>query len=88
MIRERWRLVDILLLRLPRYEVQLGGYCYVARGSRYGERLPIPGHRQKRQQARFPLRRDCVLFHCLSPHRSRQSGTCVRCRQRHHTPAG
>jgi len=38
-IREQWRLVDILLLRLPRYEVQLGGYCYVIRGSRYGERF-------------------------------------------------
>lgn len=38
-IRERWRLVDILLLRLPRYEVQLGEYRYVARGSRYRERF-------------------------------------------------
>nr|HID13720.1 hypothetical protein [Anaerolineae bacterium] len=38
-IRERWRLVDILLLRLPRYEVQLGEYRYVVRGSRYGERF-------------------------------------------------
>jgi hypothetical protein len=36
-IRERWNLVDILLLRLPRYEVSLGEYRYVARGSRYGE---------------------------------------------------
>ncbi len=36
-IRERWRLVDILLLRLPRYEVQLGEHCYVVQGSRYGE---------------------------------------------------
>jgi len=36
-IREQWRLVDILLLRLPRYEVQLGKYYYTARGSRYGE---------------------------------------------------
>jgi len=38
-IREQWRLVDILLLRLPRYEVQLGKYCYTAQGSRYGERF-------------------------------------------------
>jgi len=38
-IQERWRLVDILLLRLPRYEVQLGDYCYLVRGSRYGERF-------------------------------------------------
>jgi len=36
-IRERWRLVDMLLLRLPRYDVQLGGDGYVVRGSRYGE---------------------------------------------------
>ena len=35
-IQERARLVDVLLLRLPRYEVQLGEYRYVARGSRYG----------------------------------------------------
>ena len=36
-IRECFRLVDLLLLRLPRYEVQLGQYGYVVRGSRYGE---------------------------------------------------
>lgn len=36
-IRERWNLVDILLLRLPRYEVSLGEFRYVTRGSRYGE---------------------------------------------------
>jgi len=35
-IQERARLVDVLLLRLPRYDVQLGEYHYVARGSRYG----------------------------------------------------
>ncbi len=35
-IQERWRLVDILLLRLPHYDLQLGKYCYVAQGSRYG----------------------------------------------------
>ena len=39
MILERWRLVDILLLRLPCYTVQLGEYRYIARGSRYGERI-------------------------------------------------
>lgn len=38
-IRERWRLVDIILLRLPRYEVQLERQRYIARGSRYGERF-------------------------------------------------
>jgi hypothetical protein len=38
-IEERWGLVDILLLRLPRYEVQLGKHYYVVRGSRYGERF-------------------------------------------------
>lgn len=36
-IREQWRLVDILLLRLPCYTVQLGEHRYVARGSRYRE---------------------------------------------------
>lgn len=35
-IEERWRLVDILLLRLPHYELQLGRYRYTAQGSRYG----------------------------------------------------
>ena len=35
-IQETWRLVDILLLRLPRYEIQLGKYRYVVQGSRYG----------------------------------------------------
>jgi hypothetical protein len=35
-IHERWRLVDILLLRLPRYEIQLGEHRYVAEGNRYG----------------------------------------------------
>ena len=38
-VRERLRLVDVLLLRLPRYEVQLAGDCYVIRGSRYGRRF-------------------------------------------------
>lgn len=38
-IREWSRLVDVLLLRLARYEVQLGRDCYVIRGSRYGERF-------------------------------------------------
>ena len=38
-VRERLRLVDMLLLRLPRYEVQLAGDCYVIRGSRYGRRF-------------------------------------------------
>jgi hypothetical protein len=35
-IQEQWRPVDILLLQLPHYELQLGKYRYVARGSRYG----------------------------------------------------
>lgn len=38
-IQETWRLVDILLLRLPRYEVQLGEYRYIVQGSRYGGRF-------------------------------------------------
>jgi len=36
-IYESMRLVDVLLLRLPRYELQLGQHRYVALGSRYGE---------------------------------------------------
>ena len=36
-IQEQWRLVDMLLLRPPRYRVQVGEQRYVARGSRYGE---------------------------------------------------
>ena len=38
-IQETWRLVDILLLRLPRYEIQLGEYYYTVQGSRYGGNL-------------------------------------------------
>jgi hypothetical protein len=36
---ERWQLVDLLLLRLPRYELRMGDNRYLARGSRYGEYL-------------------------------------------------
>jgi hypothetical protein len=36
-IQEQWRLVDMLLLRPPRYQVQVGEQHYVARGRRYGE---------------------------------------------------
>jgi hypothetical protein len=35
-IYERWKLVDVLLLRLPRYEIRIGSTCYIAEGSRYG----------------------------------------------------
>jgi hypothetical protein len=35
-IREHWRAVDILMLRMPRYEVQIGEHRYIAEGSRYG----------------------------------------------------
>jgi hypothetical protein len=34
-IHERWRLVDILLLRMPRYEVHIGEHHYIAEGNRY-----------------------------------------------------
>jgi hypothetical protein len=34
-IRERWQLVDILLLRMPRYEVHVGEHHYIAEGNRY-----------------------------------------------------
>lgn len=33
-IQERWRLVDMLLLRLPRYDLYLGTDRYIAWGSR------------------------------------------------------
>ena len=35
-IREVWRLVDVLLLRMPRYEVHFGEHHYLAEGNRYG----------------------------------------------------
>lgn len=35
MIREHWRAVDILMLRMPRYEVQMGEHRYLAEGNRY-----------------------------------------------------
>ena len=35
-IREVWRLVDVLLLHLPRYEVHFGEHRYLAEGNRYG----------------------------------------------------
>ena len=38
-IREHWRLVDILLLRLPSYDVQIGDNHFVAQGSRYSDDL-------------------------------------------------
>jgi len=38
-IQERWGLVDILLLRLPHYEVEFGKHRYIVRGSRYGARF-------------------------------------------------
>jgi hypothetical protein len=34
-ICERWRMVDILLLRMPRYEVHIGDHHYIAKGNRY-----------------------------------------------------
>ncbi|MBC7227919.1 MAG: hypothetical protein H5T61_11925 [Thermoflexales bacterium] len=38
-ITEQWELVDMLLLRLPRYLFQWEGASYIARGSRFGERF-------------------------------------------------
>lgn len=35
-IHEVWRLVDVLLLHLPRYEVRFGEHRYLAEGNRYG----------------------------------------------------
>jgi hypothetical protein len=35
-IHESWRLVDVLLLRMPRYEVHFGEHHYLAEGNRYG----------------------------------------------------
>lgn len=52
-IHERWRLVDILLLRLPRYELQLGNQRYTAIGGRYGYYLyqifPMPEEEEQNQ---------------------------------------
>ncbi len=38
-ITEQWELVDLLLLRLPRYLFQWDGNPYIARGNRFGERF-------------------------------------------------
>lgn len=38
-VAEQWELVDMLLLRLPRYLFQWEGVSYIARGSRFGERF-------------------------------------------------
>lgn len=38
-IGEQWELVDMLLLRLPRYLFRWEGASYIARGSRFGERF-------------------------------------------------
>ncbi len=38
-VAEQWELVDMLLLRLPRYRFQWEGVSYIARGSRFGERF-------------------------------------------------
>lgn len=36
-IQEQWELVDLILLRLPRYRFGWGGATYIARGNRFGE---------------------------------------------------
>jgi len=38
-VAEQWELVDMLLLRLPRYLFQWEGASYIARGSRFSERF-------------------------------------------------
>ncbi len=38
-VAEQWELVDMLLLRLPRYLFHWEGASYIARGSRFGERF-------------------------------------------------
>jgi len=38
-VTEQWELVDMLLLRLPRYHFQWEGTPYVARGNRFGEQF-------------------------------------------------
>ena len=38
-IEEQWGLVDMILLRLPRYVLHVGTRAYTFLGSRYGERL-------------------------------------------------
>jgi hypothetical protein len=52
-IHEQWRLVDILLLRLPRYEVRMGEHHYVAQGSRYGTnvyRILLPDEEEEEEE--------------------------------------
>ena len=39
MVTEQWELVDLLLLRLPRYLFQWEGSPYIARGNRFGEQF-------------------------------------------------
>jgi len=38
-VTEQWELVDLLLLRLPRYLFQWEGSPYIARGNRFGEQF-------------------------------------------------
>lgn len=50
---EQWELVDMLLLRLPRYRFRWEGEDYIARGSRFGERFYeiFPGTPEPEEEA-------------------------------------
>ncbi len=51
-VTEQWEMVDLILLRLPRYVFTWEGVRYIARGSRYGERFyeifPYPPEADRR----------------------------------------
>lgn len=74
-IREQWRLVDILLLRLPRYTIQLDTHYYIAKGRRYGEHLYeiFPMHEEPREKAEqiespsYPMNESIGVKQAFSP---------------------
>lgn len=55
---EQWEMVDLILLRLPRYVFTWEGVRYIARGSRYGARyyeiFPYPPEAESRPEGRTP----------------------------------
>lgn len=58
-VTEQWEMVDLILLRLPRYVFTWEDVRYIARGSRYGERyyeiFPYPPEAELRPQEEAPL---------------------------------
>lgn len=57
-VTEQWEMVDLILLRLPRYVFTWEGVRYIARGSRYGERyyeiFPYPPEAESRPGEEAP----------------------------------